>query len=210
VPYAIAFLLRREQGTVYDMLSAPGFIIVQRWVSWFTEQDPGWAPPPGTPAVTGDRYSIESRYGGFDGLAWPESLPERPFELTDGVLPLAQRPELASYYAAIEDRTRYRVLYLSEDPLLSGQLPAFEFAGWDFGFYESEWAGFSTIYQEVILGKYREMRDLATLLNQNLLLSSTDACIELARVRANLHAGGADIEDNALAPFGPIAVYHPG
>ena len=152
-----------------------------------------------------------AKYRGFDSPSWP---PEYDTDLAWELHPLSRLPELVAFWKEVSRVFKCDIAYL--DPTLSDHRPTglpqeFRFCGYDFGFFESPGAGYSSIVNEVIHGVYAEMRAYIRHLNSNLLLPTLDIAEELAKTRsARVKAGGekeGGLETTTYTSFAPIAIY---
>jgi len=84
------------------------------------------------------------------------------------------------------------------------------FCGFDYGFYESEVNYYSVVFNEVIYGRYLELRQFGRQLNSNLLIPDLGTLKGIESVRIRLVDMGADLEGaEGEEQFAYIAVYRP-
>ena len=79
-------------------------------------------------------------------------------------------------------------------------------AGFDVGFFVSEWSHFSTILNEVVYGAHSELRSFADTLNDSLLLDTEEQVFALLSARDRIARAGADLEESDAKMRG-IAIY---
>jgi hypothetical protein len=80
-------------------------------------------------------------------------------------------------------------------------------AGFDVGYFESEWSHFSVILNEVLFGVHDELRSFASRLNEHLLVETFEESWTLLKDRNRLARLGADLEQ--ASRLEPIPVFLP-
>jgi hypothetical protein len=73
-------------------------------------------------------------------------------------------------------------------------LHGWSLAGFDIGYFESEWSHYSAILNEVLFGRYDELRTFAGRLNEHLLVATVELGLALIKERHRLLAMGRDLE----------------
>jgi hypothetical protein len=140
-------------------------------------------------------------YRGFDGIAWPgDTL--RDLEIDDGLSPLTELAKIREYYDKAEESMD--LVYLSG--AVSAAVPGFFFAGFDVGYFESEYSHYSVILNEIIFGTHPELIRFGTRLNDSLLAPTEQMCAEVIQQRSALLATDADIERGPEV-IGAIPIY---
>ena len=149
-------------------------------------------------------------YRGIEGMHWPDNTPEK-FKILHGLAALEQLPQIMNYYRSLYGDRNCDLLYIQthEVPTIPNPPPSgFTFCGYDFGNYISEYNFFSVIFNEVLLGKYEEMRQFASYLNENLLFEKETDVEKLKVIREKLTQQGADLETTEIDEgFCEIKVY---
>lgn len=143
-----------------------------------------------------------ARYRGFDGVVWPEPVPEG-LHVTDGLVANDKLLLVESYVAALEYPEEWEILTLvvQGGPHPGDVGDAWRFVGYDVGYYESTGGIFSVIMNEVLYGQYPELTDFAAQLNEHLLMGSRQAAESLVTAHEQLAEKGADVEyDGRMYP----------
>jgi hypothetical protein len=141
-------------------------------------------------------------YRGFDGIAWPgDTL--RDLDIDDGLSPLTELTKIRKYYDKAADGSM-DLVYLSG--AVSAAVPGFFFAGFDVGYFESEYSHYSVILNEIIFGAHPELIRFGARLNESLLAPSEQLCREVIQQRGALLATDADIERGPEV-IGAIPIY---
>jgi len=158
------------------------------------------------PALSIPHDEVFRRYRGFDGLSWPE-LDPRGFRVHDGLAAIADYPLVDEYARALAQAAECDVIVLAQH---GAAIEAIREAGWsaagfDLGYFESEWSHFSIILNEVLLGVHVELRSFAGGLNEHLLLAKPEDAVPILTERNRLAKLGNDFEQEVQAE--PIAVF---
>ena len=167
-------------------MQGSGYIIIQRW-------------------KTDNRSNeIIARYKGIEadrGIPWPlEELHEyKSLRIIDGLVHPNDFEFCKKYYEqALSLPFVSHFLYCEKDEVAFVNIPEsvqkkFSLVGYDFG-YVDEYNIFSSIYHDVINGRYEELRAFSNRLNENLLFSNRADADDLGRIRAEMLEKGADLE----------------
>ena len=155
--------------------------------------------------------AIRSRYGGFDGIAWPGDV--EALTLSNGLAPPALYREVIDYWKSIGDNET-DLVYLTwniEGPRLhSIHDVRVDFRGYDYGNFVSETNYFSSVLNEVLYGLEEEMARFVLRLNQRLLADSMETIEDLASVRTRLAARGATLEAEMVdEEYRAISIFAP-
>jgi hypothetical protein len=169
-----------------------GLLVVERYVPS--------RPPYGrlTEAV------VRNQYRGFDGHAWPGNL-VNDVEMIDGLAPVSELEKLLPYWKGIGDAA-VDLVYCAfhEDP----ELPDFRFAGFDAGYFCSEYLHYSIVLNEVLYGSASMLTTFATQLNAHLLLPTEEHARALLAARHSVNLAQANLEVGD-EPLQPIAIFAP-
>jgi hypothetical protein len=160
------------------------------------------------PAISLSHDEILRRYRGIEGEPWPECLNSDSLELTAGLASLDQYDHVTSLYKRIAKLGIAELLYLSSPVPLpeDASIPeGFSFHGYDYGFLHSELSHYSVVFNEIIYGSSSELRELATSLNDSLLIALHETVRKVHELREQLLRTGADIEDAERCE--PTAIY---
>lgn len=183
-----------------------GGLTVIRRINWPVEYA---KVPSRKPSIDMSDEEVFEHYKGIDGEAWPETSALRDITLQAGLAPLHEYEAVKAYLRSVSAKYKCDLLYL-EFPCGADDVPPipldFKFLGYDYGFYQSEDNLFSSIFHEVIYGRYGEMKSHASFLNNNLLLPTLETISSLTFARDNLLKTGADLETDDEA-FMSIAIY---
>jgi hypothetical protein len=160
------------------------------------------------PAVEIPGEEVFRRYRGFDGVPWPDL--EHPEFRTENGLAAVTDWELVIQYARKlsqrEDCDLVLLARLGTDDERVRQ-SGWTAAGFDLGYFDSEWSHFSVVLNEVLFGVHSELRSFASRLNEHLLLGTLEDAIALLAERNRLAGTGVDLEQGDLME--PIAVFLP-
>ena len=163
--------------------------------------------------IGGPKHAIKTStdtYCGIEGTPWPDDALKN-IKISCGLAMSEQLPEILNYYYAISKNRKCDLLYIQTREVLSridSPPPGFIFSGYDFGNYISEHNFFSVIFNEVLLGKYTELKEFASRLNANLLFDKEDDLEDIELTRATLTKNGADLETTEMDEgFDKIEVY---
>lgn len=155
---------------------------------------------------------IETTYAGFDGEVWPLECGKQSLEICDGLAPLSNLRATEEYYkkARSESICDLLILDFSSEIWESARLPTyFEFVGFDFGVYATEYNYFSVLFHEVIFGQNDELRAFGLLLNPHLLFASTEVVGKVLKARELLSKSN-DVDLETFEPeecLEPVAIY---
>ena len=144
----------------------------------------------------GYREVIE-RYRGIEGAPWPEG-PCKQFKLSCGLGMIEQLAKIVEYFEAVSKTRRCDLLFVQfvESRSPTDSAPAgFAFAGYDYGNYISEYNFFSALFNEVLLGKYDQLRSFRSKLNEKLLFNKIEDIHALKATREQLAELGGDLEN---------------
>lgn len=164
---------------------------------------------------------VARRYRGFDGDCW-EVKDDDPWErvrIESALSFLREETGLAD----LSDFQRLLTLFpgsFSDDSDLiyvgainrPATLPeSFRFEGYECGYFYSNLAYYSALFEEVIIGQNAEMRQLGNLLNEGLLFSRAEDAERFLTVRSSLVKRGGfegiSLEDETDGEFGAIGVW---
>ena len=147
------------------------------------------------PAVDTSTEEAIRRYRGFDGLAWPDQ-EDGALRLEEGLAAIKDWPIVNRYIQNLPNASEWDVILLSRlGPTRESVRPAdWSHAGFDVGYFQSQWSHFSVILNEVVFGIHPELRLFASRLNEHLLLSSLESASELIAERKRLAGAGKDLE----------------
>ena len=158
------------------------------------------------PAVEAPSEEVFRRYRGFDGMAWPE-LEHPEFRTESG---LAEMTDLALVDQHVRRLARPEdcdMVLLARPGTYDEALlrPGWTLAGFDLGYFDSEWSHFSVVLNDVLFGVHAELRTFASRLNEHLLLGNLEDAITLLTERNRLAGAGVDLEECALIE--PITIF---
>src|SRR2546426_2296104 len=140
--------------------------------------------------------NIVAKYRGIEGRPWPD-LARKTFKISCGLAMSEQLETVLTHYHVVSKKSRCDLLHIqtNETSKRGGRPPfGFSFCGFDYGNYISENNHFSVVFNEVLLGKYDELRRFRSCLNRDLLFSNDNDFEELKLVREKLTQAGADLE----------------
>jgi hypothetical protein len=161
------------------------------------------------PALPLSHDKILAQYKGFEGQPWPDEHGVEDLDLDRGLAPPRCYDVVVDYYRRVSHIWACELLYLAfiDSPNVALPKPRnFSFCGYDYGYYVSEFNLYSSLFNEIIYGKYEPLRAFVQILNENLLIPSLDAFEKIDRTRQELLAAGADLETDE--PCGPISIHH--
>lgn len=146
------------------------------------------------------------RYRGFDGLAWPQ-LEHPQFRTEDGLADAGDAAGVDAYVETLPRRDECDVIALARmgvsDAVVRPQ--GWCAAGFDLGYFQSEWSHFSVVLNEIIYGTRLELRRFVSALNEHLLIPTLEEAVEIIKERERVAATGADLEE--AAHIEPIAIF---
>lgn len=144
------------------------------------------------------------RYRGFDGEPWPDrNHPE--FQTEDGLASVAQELAVVDYVRRLPNAEDSELIALA--PVGVTQLvvsSGWIFAGFDVGYFESEWSHFSIVLSEVLWGVCDELRLFAGRLNEHLLFWRREDAQALLELHHRLAQQGERLEEGE---FEPISIF---
>ena len=189
-----------------------GLLVVRR-INWFSAPPTGQPVAERTAAVAKSHEEILRTYRGIEGEPWPILEDMTGIHLEEGLASCAQYSIVFTYYETVAKIYPCDLIHCELTPksvsLPRDLPPGFIFCGYDYGCYLSETNYFSSLFNEVIYGKYEVLRDYAKFLNEHLLLPSLDLVSRLDTSRRTLAEEGADLETEDGEIFAPIAVHAP-
>jgi hypothetical protein len=148
------------------------------------------------PAADISFQEVFRRYRGLDGEVWPQK-EHAEFPIEDGLAAIEHWSLVNQYVRKLASANECDVIMLARlGPRLdSVQQLGWSFAGFDVGYFESEWSHFSVILCEVIFGVNSELRSFCSRLNEHLLLSTLEDARALLTERSRLVRLGRDLEE---------------
>jgi hypothetical protein len=156
------------------------------------------------PAREMTHEEVFRRYRGFDGLAWP-NLEHAEFQTDEGLADFADLGPVDAYVQRLAHPEECELIALARLDVAGFGLGDWRPAGFDIGYFESEWSHFSVLLNEVIYASRLELRRFASALNKNLLVPTMELALDVIAERGLLLETGADIEE---APHvEPIAIF---
>src|SRR5438876_4141387 len=190
-----------------------GLLVVKR-INWFSNPPTGRPVADRIPAVAGSHDAILRRYRGIEGEAWPDGCEKQGLRLEGGLASCEQYKLVSDYYGKVCKRYQCDLIHCQPAPTGEVKPPGvplhFNFHGFDSGYYLSESNNYSSLFNEVIYGKYDELKAYARLLNDSLVLPSIDIADKLNRSRRSLIEEGADLETSEDGEvFVAIAIHVP-
>lgn len=146
------------------------------------------------------------RYRGFDGLVWPE-LEHPQFSTVNGLANIDDAVLVNEYVAALPTSNECDVILLARLEVSDAGLwsKGWRPAGFDIGYFESEWSHFSVVLSEILYGTHLGLRRFASELNQYLLVPSLEQSLEVIKERGRVAVTGADFE--IADHIEPIAIF---
>lgn len=180
-----------------------GYLVVRR-VNWFAE----FSRAKRQPAVNLSHEKILACYRGFDGEPWPEIPNSEVPLLHDGLASADKFSTVEVFYGAASNSYLCDLLYVQcgrRSTFVPASLVDLAFLGYDYGYYLSESNLYSSLFHEIVYGLYDQMRNLAGVLNNHLLLPSIEVVELVDRTRSELIKTGADLERDETSI--PIAIY---
>ena len=136
------------------------------------------------------------RYRGLDGQPWPRELAEP--SVVHGFAPVTRLDAILARLRDLRSAEPYEILdrvCLSKGHDVEPAPAEFKQLGIDYGFYGGADETYSVLFHEVAFGLEPGMRELASLLNEHLLLSDVAALETVSATRQRLLASGADLEN---------------
>lgn len=128
------------------------------------------------PTIKLDFEELHVRYRGIEGEPWPNPPPKLNEHLVDGLLTAKSVEPARKYYAMMAGTFLCDLLYIEPFTHTGGEteLPReFVLLGFDFGYFQygDFAASRSRIYSEVLFGEHEELREMASDLNEHLLIA---------------------------------------
>jgi hypothetical protein len=160
------------------------------------------------PSVGFDAEETFKRYRGFDGAPWPElGSGGAPFD--GGLVPMDQLASVREYFSRRAVREEFDLIALVHTAAFREYLRGLGWrsAGYDVGYFESEWAHYSGILNEVLFGSHGKLRAFASRLNGSLLFDRSDDADAFVGAHLSASAEGADVEH--VGEFSAIEIFIP-
>ncbi len=158
-----------------------------------------------------DHAEILKSYMGIEGDPWPVINSFTESNLVNGLVASSKPESAISYYQEVSKQHYCDVIFMVIGSMLNEVERINEnitFCGFDYGLYCSEYNCYSAIFNEIIYGKYEELKIFSTKLNKSLLLPTADLIKNFHEARNSLVALGADLETAEVdEEFLPIAIY---
>jgi len=148
------------------------------------------------PSLSLDASQVLSRYRGLDGEPWPREVAEP--SVVHGFAPLARLDAILARLRDLRSAEPHELLYcvsFGNGQELEPAPAGFKRLGIDYGFYRGDDETYSVLFHEIAFGLETGMRELASLLNESLLLSDAAAVETVSATRQRLLASGADLEN---------------
>jgi len=138
-------------------------------------------------AISISIHEVLSTYRGVEGVLWPrqELLGEKYNNIC--VLSIDEIRYVRSYLEGVTFNGKVDVIYIvaaNESIIDSIDIPL-PFLGYDYG-YIDEYGSYSIIYNEILYGHYKEMREYASCLNTNMLFDALPDILKLKHTRDDL------------------------
>lgn len=158
------------------------------------------------PAVEIPSEKVFREYRGFDGVPWPD-LEHPEFRTEDGLAALGDSALVDQYVRKLSQREGCDLVLLAR---LGADVEIVQKSGWtaagfDLGYFHSEWSHFSVVLNEVLFGVHSALRSFGSRLNEHLLLGTLEDAVALLTERNQLAATGVDLEQGDLIE--PIAMF---
>jgi hypothetical protein len=136
------------------------------------------------------------QYRGFDGDPWTE-IDDPELQTDDGLAELGDVGLVQSFLERVPNRAEWEAIVLVRadtdgEPLT---LQGWRLAGFDLGYFRSEWSHFSVVLNEIIYGSQPELTRFISTLNEHWLLPTHALSREAAAAHALLATAGADVEE---------------
>lgn len=153
-------------------------------------------------------WNKQKKYNGFDGKeVWPNL--DNSIELNNGLASIEQFDKVLQYKRNfIESRLLYIQFSHSVEEIPPIAQVNFNFVGYDYGNYISEYNYYSLILHEIISGKKEKFKNFEKYLNDNLLFNSLEYIPDLEKIIIGLKSEGQDLEEELRGQeFQPISIY---
>jgi hypothetical protein len=186
-----------------------GGLLVIRRVNYFS--DSRYGAKERLSSINLSHEEIIKCYRGIEGEPWPIRDEFTANNISKGIVPLSMLPNVIEYYrsASMSCLCDLICIVINQGPdELIKAFNNFIFCGFDYGIYESEGNCFSSVFNEIIYGKYEELRQFGEHLNSALLLPNEDLLVDFCKSRNRMVQLGADLEttDHAEA-FSSISIF---
>lgn len=172
-----------------------------------------------SPALPMDEAGISERFKGLSADRHPWPLADARIDalcgdgglLDCGLVPLSHLGYVMEYYRRAIEQIPCDLLYCQ--PLASWDEAELResnhvtFGGYDYGYYLGAENHFSAIHNDVIYGRYDELRAYAEHLNEGLLLPTLQLVQDVHHTRTELIHLNADLKHDQS--FIPIAIFAP-
>lgn len=192
---------------------ARGFLVVKR-TNWFSSLPTGQPVPDRFPAIASSHDDILKSYRGIEGEVWSDGEDLKELYLRRGLAMSDHFDIVSAYYTRVCSKYQSDFIHCCEmhldDELPTHLPPSFLFRGFDYGYYDSEDNHYSSLFNEIIYGKYPELRAYAKTLNSSLLFPTMEIVRRVDLTRKDLITKNADLETaEAEEAFAPIAIHAP-
>jgi len=139
--------------------------------------------------------SVFRHYRGFDGVVWPQ-LEHPHFQTEDGLASTDDSAAVDLYVSELPAGDEYDVIVLARLEVNQATLGenGWHLAGFDVGYFDSEWSLFSVVLNEIVYGLCPDLRHFTTVLNEHLLIPTLEQAFEIVKERERVEAMGADLE----------------
>jgi hypothetical protein len=136
---------------------------------------------------------VAIRYRGFESSQWGNRdwASNYPFLPETGLGDVSQFSQIRDILWR-DFGSNSDLLYIGGLEAPAGLPDAFEFVGFDYGYYESVWGNYSILLNEVVYGLHPTMRQFGDLLNEHLLLADAVQTDRIGTCRTSLLAQGVD------------------
>jgi len=143
-------------------------------------------------AISISIHEVLSNYRGVEGVLWPrqELLGEKYNNIC--VLSIDEIGYVRSYLEGVTFNGKVDVIYIvaGNDSIVKSIDIPWPFLGYDYG-YIDEYGSYSIIYNEILYGHYKDMREYASCLNTNMLFDAIPDILKLKHTREVLLKKGA-------------------
>ncbi len=202
-------MVNNERGPCSD-----GLLVIARSVR--TEDRPRDAP---LPAISLDPPTIAARFKGLsaDRRAWPledvriDALCGDGGRQDCGLIPLSGLHYVVQYYERAQSQLPCDLLYCqplaSWDEAELSERDDLSFRGYDYAYYLGADHHYSAVYNDILYGRYDELRVYAQQLNHDLLLPTLELAQDVHHARTELIQRHATLERGQS--FIPIALFLP-
>jgi len=141
---------------------------------------------------------VQLHYKGIEGEHWPDNT---NIQYKNDLLELSYKKTFNIYRNTIKFNKKelYDLIFVkldADEKIPIYPIKGFVFYGFDYGIYTSAWNVYSVIINEVLYGKYEELRKFSNYLNDNLLFPNMNILIDIIETRKKLLTHGADLENS--------------